>query len=84
MSGFSAAYVGLVTLDQRTPRRSLSAHENRIGHLAATGHSNRAIGDDLGVSARAIEHHLTRVYQKLGIRRRADLPAALRRDSPAG
>jgi DNA-binding CsgD family transcriptional regulator len=45
--------------------------------MAANGNSNRSIGDQLGVSARAVEHHLTKIYRKLGIDGRADLNRAL-------
>ncbi|WP_026425579.1 helix-turn-helix domain-containing protein [Actinokineospora inagensis] len=55
----------------------LSAHEHRIATMVADGASNRTIGDGLGVSTRAIEHHLTRVYRKLGISGRRQVSAAL-------
>lgn len=45
--------------------------------MIAGGRSNQTVGDSLGVSTRAVEHHLTRVYRKLDIRGRAQLPAAL-------
>jgi DNA-binding NarL/FixJ family response regulator len=56
----------------------LSAHEHRIAVRAADGCSNQDIGDDFGVCARTIEHHLTKVYRKLGIAGRNQLRAALR------
>ena len=55
----------------------LNPHEARIARLVAEGHSNRRIGEMLGVSARAVEHHLTRVYRKLHIAGRSQLSRAL-------
>jgi DNA-binding CsgD family transcriptional regulator len=57
---------------------SLSAHEYRIAVQAAVGVSNQAIGDGLGVSSRAVEHHLTSAYRKLEIHGRDQLRRALR------
>ena len=35
------------------------------------GHSNQAIADDLGISAKTVDHHVQHVYQKAGVRSRA-------------
>jgi len=35
------------------------------------GHSNQAIADDLGISAKTVGHHVQHVYQKAGVRSRA-------------
>jgi DNA-binding NarL/FixJ family response regulator len=61
----------------------LSAHEHRIAVRAADGCSNQGIGDDFGVCARTVEHHLTKVYRKLRIDGRNQLRAALRGYSAA-
>ena len=45
--------------------------------IAADGHSNREIAEELYVTRRTVETHLTHVFQKLDIRARAELPAAL-------
>jgi DNA-binding CsgD family transcriptional regulator len=55
----------------------LSDAERKVATLAAMGHSNREIADALHVMVSTVEQHLTRAYRKLGIRRRADLPAHL-------
>lgn len=43
------------------------------------GNTNRQIAGQLRVSPRAVEFHLTTIYRKLGIARRAQLAAALTR-----
>jgi len=67
------------------PRRSalsgpgaLTPAEHRVAELAARGHGNRAIAERLYVTPRTVETHLTHAFQKLGIRSRADLAAALK------
>ncbi len=58
-------------------RPPLSRREREIAALAASGASNRKIAERLVLSVRTIETHLLRVYRKLGIRTRAELPDAL-------
>jgi DNA-binding CsgD family transcriptional regulator len=55
----------------------LTRREREIAALAAAGHPNREIAELLVVSPRTIENHLQRVYEKLGISRRAELGDAL-------
>ena len=45
--------------------------------MAAAGQSNRDIARSLYVTPKTVEVHLTSVYRKLGIRRRASLSSAL-------
>ncbi|APU13237.1 MULTISPECIES: AAA family ATPase [Actinoalloteichus] len=54
---------------------SLSESERRVAELAAIGHTNREISDQLYVTVSTVEQHLTRVYRKLGVKSRNDLPA---------
>ncbi|MEU3984652.1 LuxR C-terminal-related transcriptional regulator [Streptomyces sp. NPDC026672] len=56
----------------------LSDAEVRVAAFAAQGYTNREIAAKLFVSVSTVEHHLTRVYRKLDISRRRDLPANLR------
>jgi len=49
----------------------------RLVDMVLTGLTNRQIGERFSVSARAVEFHLTRIYQKLGISRRAQIAAAM-------
>jgi DNA-binding CsgD family transcriptional regulator len=56
---------------------ALTPSERRIAQLAAGGLSNRDIAQNLFITARTVEGHLTRAYQKLAITSREQLPAAL-------
>ncbi len=56
----------------------LSHQERTVAGLAATGATNRQIGERLGLSPRTVGSHLTRVFQKLGVTSRAGLADALR------
>ena len=58
-------------------RDQLTAQELQIAQLAATGLSNREIGQRLYLSHRTISTHLYRAFPKLGITSRAELSAAL-------
>jgi DNA-binding CsgD family transcriptional regulator len=58
-------------------RDQLTAQELQIAQLAATGLSNREIGQRLYLSHRTISTHLYRVFPKLGITSRAELSGAL-------
>lgn len=57
--------------------RGLTAHEQRIASLIVDGRTNREIATRFGVSVRAVELHITNIYRKLGINRRAQLAGAL-------
>jgi DNA-binding CsgD family transcriptional regulator len=60
-------------------RDQLTPQELQIVQLAAEGMSNREIGQRLYLSHRTVSSHLYRVFPKLGITSRAELPAALGR-----
>jgi len=55
----------------------LSDAERRVARLAAHGYTNRQIASKLYVTVSTVEQHLTRVYRKLNVKRRADLPLEL-------
>lgn len=55
----------------------LTAREREIVMLAATGHTNRQIAEQLVVSVRTVEGHLYRACGKLGVRGRAELATLL-------
>ncbi|HEV2258735.1 MAG TPA: helix-turn-helix transcriptional regulator [Streptosporangiaceae bacterium] len=56
---------------------SLTPGERRVAQLAAAGLSNRDIAQNLFITARTVEGHLTHAYRKLAITSREQLPAAL-------
>ncbi|MGI5500434.1 AAA family ATPase [Lentzea sp. CA-135723] len=56
---------------------ALSDAERRVAGLAALGHTNREIATKLYVTVSTVEQHLTKVYRKLNITQRRDLPADL-------
>jgi DNA-binding CsgD family transcriptional regulator len=56
---------------------SLTPGERRVAQLAAAGLANREIAQNLFITARTVEGHLTHAYHKLDIAAREQLPAAL-------
>ena len=56
---------------------SLTPSERRVAQLTAGGLSNREIAQNLFITARTVEGHLTHAYEKLAITSRQQLPAAL-------
>ncbi len=66
----------------KAPRQSLSPQERHIAEMAASGLSNREIGDRLFLSHRTVGAHLYRVFPKLGIASRSELSVALETMEP--
>ncbi|UMG92747.1 LuxR C-terminal-related transcriptional regulator [Nocardioides sp. TF02-7] len=63
------ARTDLERLRARRPRRrphELSPREREVVALVATGASNRAVGERLGISERTVARHLANVYLKTG------------------
>jgi DNA-binding CsgD family transcriptional regulator len=60
------------------PLTALTAQELRIARAAASGSSNRQIGQALGLSPRTVGYHLYKIFPKLDVTSRAQLAAALR------
>jgi DNA-binding CsgD family transcriptional regulator len=60
-----------------TARTHLTPGELDIALQAAAGHANKQIARDMHLSVRTVESHLLRVYEKLGISHRHELPTAL-------
>jgi DNA-binding CsgD family transcriptional regulator len=72
-----------VTADEETDEegqndaRRLSSAEGRVAELAALGNTNEQIARKLYITVSTVEQHLTRIYRKLGIRRRTQLASFL-------
>ncbi|QES19448.1 LuxR family transcriptional regulator [Streptomyces venezuelae] len=56
---------------------ALTPHERRIAAMMLDGLTNKQIAASFTVSTRAVELHITRIYRKLDIRRRAQLAAVI-------
>jgi len=63
--------------DAITGRDALTASELRVARLAAEGMTNPQIAQALFITTKTAAVHLTHVYRKLGVSRRAQLPGAL-------
>jgi DNA-binding CsgD family transcriptional regulator len=69
-----------VRLEEDPEVVKLSDAERRVASLAVQGYTNRQIAGKLYITVSTVEQHLTRVYRKLQINRRTDLPFALSSD----
>jgi DNA-binding CsgD family transcriptional regulator len=63
----------VVSLRRPADVKLLTDAEQRVGWLAARGHTNREIAARLYITVSTVEQHLTRVYRKLSVSRRRDL-----------
>jgi HD-GYP domain-containing protein (c-di-GMP phosphodiesterase class II) len=67
----------LAAAGHRVPKRpselpaGLTRRELEVLLALVLGHSNQAIADELGISAKTVGHHVERVYRKAGVRSRA-------------
>ncbi len=55
----------------------LTPSEQRVAALAAVGYTNREISARLHITVSTVEQHLTKIFRKLRVTRRTDLPADL-------
>jgi DNA-binding CsgD family transcriptional regulator len=55
------------------PAEALTAQEWRVAQLVADGMTNREVAGALFLSPKTIEHHLSGIYRKLGVRSRTQL-----------
>jgi len=63
--------------DLLTGPHALTPAEHRVAALAAAGHSNREIAEQLYITLRTVETHLTHAFQKLQITTRTDLASQM-------
>jgi DNA-binding CsgD family transcriptional regulator len=61
---------------------SLTPTEERIAGLVALGRRNDEVAAQLGVRAKTVEWHLSRIYRKYGVRSRTELSVLLLRGNP--
>jgi HD-GYP domain-containing protein (c-di-GMP phosphodiesterase class II) len=67
----------LAAAGHRVPKRpselpaGLTQRELEVLLALVLGHSNQAIADELGISAKTVGHHVQHVYRKAGVRSRA-------------
>jgi len=59
------------------PVDALTPHELRVALLVADGRTNPEVAADLFVSRKTVEHHLSQIYRKLGLRSRTELAREL-------
>jgi DNA-binding CsgD family transcriptional regulator len=57
--------------------RALTPSERRVAELAAAGNTNRYIAEQLFITVKTVEVHLTSAYRKIGVRHRDQLATAL-------
>ena len=58
---------------------ALSGREREIADLVALGRTNKEIAAELFLSEKTIENHMTRLFAKLGVSRRAEVAKAVGR-----
>lgn len=73
--------VDQVQLNNRSARDwaldALTEREMQVAQMSVGGKRNSEIARDLSISLRTVETHLQHVYDKLGVRTRADLARVL-------
>jgi DNA-binding CsgD family transcriptional regulator len=52
---------------------TLTTQERVVARLVASGRSNREVAAELFISVKTVEHHVSRVFTKLGVRSRTQL-----------
>lgn len=87
---FKAEFRSFFAADDTAPPASLSI-DPRFGELTprelavtervAAGLDNAAVGEQLGISAKTVRNHLTRIFDKLGVQTRAQLIVRVRGSS---
>jgi DNA-binding NarL/FixJ family response regulator len=66
-----------------TPASGLSSREEEVLHLLAEGLTDREIAENLHISPRTVETHVSNVLHKLGVRNRAEAARRYRDDAEA-
>ncbi|HEX9905930.1 MAG TPA: response regulator transcription factor [Propylenella sp.] len=67
---------------QDNPLAALTAREEEILRLVATGQSNKQVALSLDLQEKTIKHHMTRILSKLQVRNRTEAAILLREREP--
>ena len=62
-----------------TDARTLTRREQQVAELVAHGRTNRQIADELFVSAKTVETHLSRIFEKLSVSSRSGVAGSVER-----
>ncbi len=65
----------------RDPLAVLSPPERQILGLIATGHTNKEVGVNLGMSEKTVRNHISMIFEKLHVTRRTEAAAIYARKS---
>ena len=68
----------MIELDTQRKPRTITPRQREIVALIAAGCSNDEVGARLGISPRTAKAHCDVLRQKLGVRRRRQIPIAFR------
>lgn len=69
----AAGGIAYSVLPTRADHHSLSVREGEVVALIVEGRSNDEIGARLGISAKTVESHLTRIYERVHVTSRTEL-----------
>lgn len=75
MEGFIKEQISLKKYneDKAPSFPSFTKRELQIIQLVVHGHKNKEIGEELFISEKTVKHHLTKIFKKLNINKRAQL-----------
>ena len=62
---------------RHTGEEPLTSQETRVALLVGQGLTNREVAAALFISPKTVEHHLSNVYRKRGLRSRSELARAI-------
>ena len=79
-SGSTAPRSELSRVGGRAPSDDLTPTERQVAELIAAGRTYREAAAELFISPKTVQWNLSKVYSKLGIRSRAELPGRLKED----
>lgn len=70
-----AQQIARLHLSSEMKRKELTEREKQIALRIAKGMTNKAIGKELGISAKAVEKHISVVFEKWVVKSRAEIAA---------